>query len=153
MGTSTSTTGEISTSTPTDSPVWPGLRAGEQVVAVQIAVWGPQEVTVRAHSDGGREERRTSQSVSCRVLQDLRLRRGSHRLARDRLAGGRAGQPQRATAGVHARNCHAAEDLSVLCTVSAEQRHSFASSTGADGRPVITLGGPRSGSTAVASPS
>ena len=54
MSTSTSTTDEMSTSKPTDSPAWPGLRAGEQVVAVQIAVWGPQEVTVRAHSDGGR---------------------------------------------------------------------------------------------------
>ena len=54
MSTRTSTTGKISTSTPTDSTVRPGLRAGEQVVAVQFAVSGPQEVTVRAYSDGGR---------------------------------------------------------------------------------------------------
>ena len=34
---------------------------------------------------------------------------------------------------------HAGEDLSVLCNVSAEQRSNVLSSTGADGRPVITV--------------
>ena len=34
---------------------------------------------------------------------------------------------------------HAGEDLSVLCNVSAEQRHSVTSSAGPTGRPVITV--------------
>ena len=34
---------------------------------------------------------------------------------------------------------HAGEDLSVLCNVTAEQRYHILSSTGADGRPVITV--------------
>lgn len=34
---------------------------------------------------------------------------------------------------------HAGEDVSVLCNVSAEQRSTVRSSTGADGRPVLTV--------------
>jgi hypothetical protein len=34
---------------------------------------------------------------------------------------------------------HAGEDVGVLCNVSAEQRSTVRSSTGADGRPVITV--------------
>lgn len=34
---------------------------------------------------------------------------------------------------------HVGEDLSVLCNVSAEQRSSVISTTGADGRPLITV--------------
>lgn len=34
---------------------------------------------------------------------------------------------------------HVGEDLSVLCNVSAEQRYAVTSSTGPDGRPVITV--------------
>ena len=51
---STSTTGKTSTSAPTDSTVRSGLRAGEHVVAVQFGAWGPQQVTVKASSGGGR---------------------------------------------------------------------------------------------------
>ena len=52
----TSTTGSRTStdSTTTDSTVRSGLRAGEQVVAVQFGAWGPQEVTVNASSGGGR---------------------------------------------------------------------------------------------------
>ena len=34
---------------------------------------------------------------------------------------------------------HAGEDLSLLCNVTAEQRRNVLSSTGADGRPVISV--------------
>jgi hypothetical protein len=37
-----------------DTTVRSGLRTGEQVVAVQFGAWGPQEVSVRAYSNGGR---------------------------------------------------------------------------------------------------
>ena len=136
--TSTSTTGKTSTSAPA---VRRGLPVGEQVVAVQLAVWGPQEVTVRAYSDGGRggapyiavgvgsyltcayDQGAIDSHVS--AWQDAEQLNRSVRL------------PEFSPATVTGRP--AGEDLSVLCNVSAEQRHSVTSSTGPTGRPVITV--------------
>ena len=48
----TDTIGKAATST--SSTVRRGLRTGEHVVSLQFGAWGPQEVIVRAYSDGGR---------------------------------------------------------------------------------------------------
>jgi len=106
--TSTNTTGKTRTgaaATTTGSTVRPGLRTGEHVVAVQFAAWGPQEVTVRpaaAAAAGG-----ALRGGPGRHPPDLRLRPGRRRLAYDRLAGRRAGQPRRAPVGVRSRQRHA----------------------------------------------
>ena len=57
MSTSTSktdTTGKATSTSGTSGTVRRGLRIGEHVVSLQFGAWGPQEVNVRAYSDGGR---------------------------------------------------------------------------------------------------
>ena len=130
-----------STSTSTDSTVRRGLRTGEHVVAVQFGAWGPQEVIVRAYSDGGRGGApyivvgvgtcltyAYDQAAAASFLgawEDAERMNRSVRL------------PEFAPATATRR--HTGEDLSMLCNVTAEQRSNVLSSTGADGRPVITV--------------
>ena len=136
MSTSTSTTGKT-----TDSTVRRGLRTGEQVVAVQFGAWGPQEVAVRAYSEGGRGGAPyvvvvvggcltyvyDRAAVDCHVLawQDAEQVNRSVRL------------PDFTPATATRR--HAGEDVSVFSNVHGEQRRNVTSSTGADGRPVLTV--------------
>ncbi len=109
---------------------------------MQFGAWGPQEVTVRAHSSGGRggapyvvvgvgtcltyayDQAAVASYVG--AWEDPERTNRSVRL------------PEFTTLATGTRR-HAGEDLSVLCNVSAEQRSSVRSSTGADGRPVITV--------------
>ncbi len=138
MSTSTSKT---STSTPTDSTVRLGLRAGEQVVAVQFGAWGPQEVTVRAYSDGGRGGAPyvVVGVGTCLTYAYDQAAVDSHLTAwQDAEQVNRSVRLPEFTPATATRR-HVGEDLSVLCNVSAEQRQSVTSSTGADGRPVITV--------------
>jgi hypothetical protein len=141
MSTNTSTTGKTSASTPTDSTVRPGLRTGEQVVAVQFGVWGPQEITVRAYSDGGRGG--AAYIIvgigTCLTYAYDQAAVDSYVLAweaAERL--NRSVRLPEFTPATATRR-HAGEDMSVLCNVTAEQRRNVLSSTGADGRPVITV--------------
>ena len=140
MSTSTSNTGKT-TSTSADSTVRPGLRVGEHVVAVQFGAWGPQEISVRAYSGGGRGGAPyiavgvgtcvTYAYDSAAVTSHVGAWEDAERMNRSvRL-------PEFAPATATRR--HTGEDLSVLCNVSAEQRSHVLSSTGADGRPVITV--------------
>jgi hypothetical protein len=67
---------------------------------------GRRRSTVRAYSGrlgAGERRRRRRRRRRGRDLPDLRLRPGRRRFAPERLAGRRAGQPQRAPAGVHQR--------------------------------------------------
>ena len=142
MSTSTSktgTTGKAATST--SSTVRRGLRTGEHVVLLQFGAWGPQEVIVRAYSDGGRGGApyivvgvgacltyaydRAAVASYVGAWEDAERMNRSVRL------------PEFAPATASRR--HAGEDLSVLCHVTAEQRSNVLSSIGADGRPVITV--------------
>ena len=139
MSTSTSktgTTGKAATST-----VLRGPRSGEHVVSLQFGVWGPQEAIVRAYSAGGRggapyivvgvgacltyayDQAAVDSYVG--AWEDAERMNRSVRL------------PEFAPATATRR--HAGEDLSVLCNVTAEQRSNVLHSTGADGRPVITV--------------
>ena len=54
MSTSATTTGKTSTSTTAHSPVRPQRQVVEHLVAVQFSAWGPQQVSVKASSGGGR---------------------------------------------------------------------------------------------------
>lgn len=142
--TNTKTSTRASTSgrvTATGGTVRPGSRVGEQVLAVQFGVWGPQEVTVRAYSGGGRGGAaylavRVGTCLTCvydRAAAESYLlaweaaQRMNHTVRLPEFT------PTSATCR------HTGEDLSVLCNVTAEQRSNVRSSTGADGRPVITV--------------
>ena len=50
----TGTTGKATSASSTSNTIRRGLRTGEHVVSLQFGAWGPQEVIVRAYSDGGR---------------------------------------------------------------------------------------------------
>ena len=128
-------------STGADGAARAGLRTGEHVVTLQFSTWGPQEVTVRAYSNGGRGGAPylivgvgtclTSAYDQAAVDAHVRAWEAAERMNRSvRL-------PEFAPTTASRR--HAGEDLSVLCNVSAEQRHSVTSSTGPDGRAVITV--------------
>jgi hypothetical protein len=108
---------------------------------VQIGAWGPQEVTVHAYSDGGRGGAPylavgvgtclTYAYDQATVASYLGAWQDAERINRSvRL-------PEFTPATATRR--HAGEDLSVLCDVSAGQRSTVLGSTGADGRPVITV--------------
>ncbi len=123
------------------STVRSGLRTGEQVVAVQFGAWGPQEVTVRAYSGGGRGGAPyvvvgvgaclTYAYDQAAVASYLGAWEDAERMNRSvRL-------PEFTPATATRR--HAGEDVSVLCNVSAEQGSTVLGSTGADGRPVLTV--------------
>ncbi len=139
MSTSTTnTTGN--TRTGPGSTVRPGLRTGEHFVAVQFAAWGPQEVTVRASSGGrGGAPYVVVQVGTCLTYAYDQAAVESHVTAwQDAEQINRSVRlPEFAPASATRR--HAGEDLSVLCNVDAEQHHNVTSSTGADGRPVITV--------------
>ena len=142
MSTRTSKTGTTGKAmTGPDSTVRRGLRSGEHVVSLQFGAWGPQEVIVRTYSDGGR-----GGAPYIVVGVGTCLTYAYNRAAVDSylLAWAAAERmntsvrlPEFAPATANRR--HAGEDLSVLCNVTAEQRRNVLSSTGADGRPVITV--------------
>jgi hypothetical protein len=139
MSTSTSTNGK--TSTGADSTVRPGLRTGEHVVAVQFAAWGPQDSSVKASSGGGRGGAPyvVVQVGTCLTYAYDQAAIDSHVLAWE--AAERMNRTVRVPefTPASATRRHAGEDLSVLCNVSADQRHTVTSSTGPDGRPVLTV--------------
>ena len=143
MSTDTSSTSKASntSNTSTTGQGRPGARMGEHVVAVRFSAWGPQEVIVRAYSEGGRggasylvigvgacvtyaydqaavDSHVTAWQEADQVNRSVRL-------------------PEFAPTSAHQR--HVGEDLAVICNVTAEQRHSVVSSTGPDGRPVLTV--------------
>lgn len=142
MSTSTSkATATGATGTSTSSTVRPGLRVGEHVCAVQFAVWGPQDTSVKASTGGGRGgapyvvvqvgASLTYAYDQAAIDSYVRAWEAAERMNTSvRL-------PEFAPASASRR--HTGEDLSVLCNVSAEQRSSVFSTTGADGRPVITV--------------
>ena len=108
---------------------------------VQFGAWGPQEVTVRAYSDGGR-----GHAPYVVVGVGTCLTYAYDRAAVDSYVGAweaaeRANRTVRLPefAPATATGRHAGEDLSVLCNVTAEQRSTVRSTTGADGRPVLTV--------------
>ena len=137
----TDTIGKATSTSGTSSTVRRGLRIGEHVVSLQFGAWGPQEVIVRAYSDGGRGGApyivvgvgacltyaydRAAVASYVDAWEDAERMNRSVRL------------PEFAPATASRR--HAGEDLSVLCNVVAEQRSTVLSSIGADGRPVITV--------------
>ncbi len=145
MSTSTGDTSSTS-STPVRrsrgvSTVRTGMRAGESVVSVQFGVWGPQEIGVRASSGGGRGGAPyvVVQVGGCLTYAYDRAAVDSHLMAwQDAEQINRAVRlPELPpTSGTGRR---AGEDLGVLCQVSAEQPRSVTSSTGPDGRPIITV--------------
>ena len=134
----TGTTGEAATST---STVRGGLRIGEHVVSLQFGAWGPQEVIVRAYSDGGRGGAPyiVVGVGTCLTYAYDQAAVDSYVLAWE--AAERLNRTVRLPefTPTSATRRHAGEDLSVLCNVTAEQRRNVLSSTGADGRPVISV--------------
>ncbi len=137
---STTTSSKSGTAT-TDSTVRPRLRAGEHVVAVQFAAWGPQDTSVKASSGGGRAGAPyvVIQVGTCLTYAYDQAAINSHVRAWE------AAERMNLTVRVpeftpaSASRRHVGEDLSVLCNVSGEQRSSVLSTTGADGRPLITV--------------
>ena len=134
----TSTTTAAGTSP--SSTVRPGLRVGEHVCAVQFGAWGPQEVAVRAYSEGGRGGAPYVVVVgACLTYAYDRAAVDCHRLAwQDAEQVNRSVRLPDFTPATATRR-HVGEDVSVFCNVSGEQRRNVISSTGADGRPVITV--------------
>lgn len=136
MSTSTNTTGKT-----TDSTIRRGLRTGKQTVAVQFGAWGPQEIVVRAYSDGGRggAPYLIVGVGTCLTYAYDRAAVDSYVLAWE--AAERLNRTVRLPefSPTSATHRHAGEDLSLLCNVTAEQRRHVLSSTGADGRPVISV--------------
>ncbi len=123
------------------STVRTGMRAEESVVSVQFGVWGPQEVSVRASSGGGRGGAPyvVVQVAGCLTYAYDRAAVDSHLLAwRDAEQVNRTVRLPELPPTSGARG-HAGEDLGVLCTVSAVQPRSVTGSTGPDGRPLITV--------------
>ncbi len=119
----------------------PGLQMGEHVVAVRFAAWGPQEVIVRAYSSGGRSGAPyvVVGVGTCLTYAYDQAAVDSHLTAwQDAEQVNRSVRlPEFAPTSAYRR--HTGEDLSVICNVTAEQRHSVTSSTGPDGRPVLTV--------------
>ena len=136
----TDTTGKATSTSGTSSTVRRGLRTGEHVVSLQFGVWGPQEVIVRAYSGGGRGG---APYVVVGVGTCLTYAYDQAAVDSYVLAWEVAERLNRTVrlpefTPTSATRRHAGEDLSVLCNVTAEQRRNVLSSTGADGRPVIT---------------
>ena len=141
MSKSTSKTGTTGKATSTSSTVRRGLRTGEHVMSLQFGAWGPQEVIVRAYSDGGRGGAPyiVVGVGTCLTYAYDQAAVDSYVLAWE--AAERLNRTVRLPefTPTSATRRHAGEDLSVLCNVTAEQRRNVMSSTGADGRPVISV--------------
>lgn len=124
-----------------DSTVRAVVRPGESVATVQFGAWGPQVVRVLAHSGGGRNDQAY---VAVTVGACVTYAYDRAAVASYVAAWTEAAQANRCVrlpefAPESGHLLHFGEDLTVACNVTAAQRHSVSSSTGPDGRPVMTV--------------
>ena len=123
----------------TDSTSRPGPRSGDHVVAVQFGAWSPQNVIVRTQRRRAWGSHIVVGVGTCLTFAYDQAAVDSYVLAWE--AAERLNRTVRLPefTPTSATRRHAGEDLSVLCNVTAEQRRNVLSSTGADGRPVISV--------------
>ena len=130
------TTTNASTSSPAVSTVWPG-----ETVKVRLSAWGRQDSHVQASSGGGRGG---APYIAVRV-GSLLVYAYHHAAAESFLTGWEKAAQINRTVRLpefqprSAARIHAGEDLAVVCTVGARQRHTVTAQHGPDGRPVLTV--------------